>query len=136
MTDKQNYFTYIDNTSDDTDKIMENLHKQTIIDGVDVSGCECYSEYREGYCGWFTPCEGDSCQYKLDWALQQLKAKEQECKKWKEYGCFYLDKFIQYKQTLAEIKDIAMGIMDNDLEESSAYYDANNILNKISEVIE
>lgn len=28
MTDKQNYFTYTDNTSDNNDNIMENLHKQ------------------------------------------------------------------------------------------------------------
>lgn len=55
-----------------------------IIDGCDVSGCECYSAHREGYCGWFIPCEGDSCQYKLDWALQQLKAKEQECEELKK----------------------------------------------------
>ena len=51
MTDKQipnerrqyeykSVFTYTDNTTDDNDKIMENLHKQIIIDGVDVSGCE------------------------------------------------------------------------------------------------
>ena len=39
MTDKQNYFTYTDNTSDNNDKIMENLHKQ-LIDGIDVAGCE------------------------------------------------------------------------------------------------
>ncbi len=54
-----------------------------IIDGVNVSGCECYSEHREGYCGWHTPCEGDICPYKLKWALQQLKRKEQECEKLK-----------------------------------------------------
>lgn len=53
--------------------------KQIIIDGCDVSGCECYSEHCEGYCGWHTPCEGDTCPYKLEWALQQLKHKEQEC---------------------------------------------------------
>ena len=58
--------------------------KQIIIDGVDVSGCKCYSEHREGYCGWYTPCEGDTCPYKLKWALQQLKAKEQECEELKE----------------------------------------------------
>lgn len=29
MADKQNHFTYTDNTSDNNDKIMENLHKQT-----------------------------------------------------------------------------------------------------------
>ena len=34
MTDKQNHFTYTDNTSDNNDKIMENLHKQIIIDNL------------------------------------------------------------------------------------------------------
>lgn len=58
--------------------------KQIIIDGVDVSGCECYSEHREGYCGWHIPCEGDTCLYKLKWALQQLKHKEQENEELKE----------------------------------------------------
>ncbi len=38
-----------------------------------------------------------------------------------------------YEKILAEIKEIAMGIMDDDLEESSAYYDAKQILQKISE---
>lgn len=84
MTDKQNYFTYTDNTSDNNDKIMENLHKQIIIDGCDVSECCAFSKHREGYCGWYTPCEGDSCSYKLDWALDQLKRKEQECERLKK----------------------------------------------------
>lgn len=55
-----------------------------MIDGVDVSVCEAYSKHREGYCGWYTPCEGDSCSYKLDWALDQLKRKEQECEELKK----------------------------------------------------
>ena len=38
------------------------------------------------------------------------------------------------RQCLTEIKEISMGIMDDDLEESSAYYDAKQILQKISEV--
>ena len=38
-----------------------------------------------------------------------------------------------YEKILAEIEEIAMGIMDDDLEESSAYYDAKQILQKISE---
>lgn len=111
MTDKQNYFTYTDNTSDDNDKTMENLHKQTIIDGVDVSGCECYSEHREGYCGWFTPCEGDSCQYKLDWALQQLKRKEQEYEELKSARDSWISKCEQetkikelYQEQLDQLK--------------------------------
>ena len=58
--------------------------EQIMIDGVDVSVCEAYSKHREGYCGWYTPCEGDSCSYKLEWALDQLKRKEQECEEIKE----------------------------------------------------
>ena len=40
--------------------------------------------------------------------------------------------FIKYKQTLQEIKDIAMGIMDDDIEESSAYSDAKQIIDLIT----
>ena len=53
--------------------------EQIIIDGVDVSGCELYSKYREKYCEWHLPCQGQSCSYKLDWALKQLAHKTQEC---------------------------------------------------------
>ena len=42
----------------------------------------------------------------------------------------------QLGQTLTEIEEIAMCIMDDDLEESSAYYNAKQILQKISEVTE
>lgn len=59
-------------------KQINHEQNSVIIDGIDVSGCECYSEHREGYCGWHTPCEGDTCPYKLKWALQQLKTKERE----------------------------------------------------------
>ena len=69
--------------------------KQIIVDGVDVSGCECYSEHREGYCGWHIPCEGDICPYKLKWALQQLKRKEQECE-------FSNLRIIQLQETLSQ----------------------------------
>ena len=75
--------------------------KQIIIDGVDVSGCECYSEHREGYCGWHIPCEGDICLYKLKWALQQLKRKEQECEELKDE----LRKNFEEKETLHLIID-------------------------------
>lgn len=37
---------------------------------------------------------------------------------------------IKYEQALTEIEEIAMGIMDDDSEESSAYYDAKRILQK------
>ena len=62
MTDKQNYFTYTDNTSDNNDKIMENLHKQ-IIDEIDVAGCRCFtSEWDFNNCGH--ACKGTECKYK------------------------------------------------------------------------
>ena len=44
-----------------------------------------------------------------------------------------LQEYDKLKTTLAELEVIAMGIMDDDLEESSAYYDAKQILQKISE---
>lgn len=87
-------------------------------------------------------------------AQEKLLRKEQECEMLKEEleavyddckGCptcnealynanLYAKDYNKLKQTLIEIKEIAMGIMDDDLEESSAYYDAKQILQKISEV--
>ena len=72
---------------------------------------------------------------------KQLKHKEQECEEL-EKELLTNEKIInklmkevdKLKQTLAEIKEIAIGIMDDDLEESSAYYDAIQILTKITEV--
>jgi hypothetical protein len=40
-----------------------------------------------------------------------------------------------YRSALEEIKEIAMGIMDDDIDEGSAYYDADQIINKINEVL-
>lgn len=51
--------------------------KPTIIDGVDVSQCKIYSSERVGYCGWYVPCEGRSCFFKIEQALSQLKQSEQ-----------------------------------------------------------
>ena len=65
---------------------------------------------------------------------KELKAENEQLKKvsckFKDYCTCDTEKL---KQTLTEIKEIAMGIMDDDLEESSAYYDARQILQKISE---
>jgi hypothetical protein len=137
--------------------------KEIIIDGVDVSGCECYSAHREGYCGWHTPCEGDTCPYKLKWALQQLKAKEQECEAYKmeaeegkeinaelkaeneelkealNEGCLHNLTLITEKrvllQTLTEIKEIAEKIANyyDGDEYELMRKDAEQILQKISE---
>ena len=90
MADNQNYFTYTDNTSDDNDKIMENLHKQIIIDGINVINCGGY---------YFSPTGYHSCQdiqqinslgYEQDTLCEQnpnclykqLKRKEKQCNKY------------------------------------------------------
>ena len=69
---------------------------------------------------------------------QQLKAENKTQKETIDGFLTILDKLgksnIKLREILTEIKEIAMGIMDDDLEESSAYCDANRILQKISEV--
>ena len=97
--------------------------KPIIIDGVDVSGCKKY-EHEIVRCNATLKnmcfCGGRCTDKKnADCYFKQLKRKEQECNK--------------YKQTITEIEEIAMCIMDDDLEESSAYYNAKQILQKISE---
>ena len=90
--------------------------KQIIIHGVDVSGCEFYSNngwcccalIYDDYCKDF-----NKCIYKLE---QQLIHKEQECERLKEIANNALDKVnnyldkkeksLLYKQTLTEIKEI------------------------------
>ena len=119
--------------------------EQIIIDGVDVSGCEAYSKHREGYCGWHTPCEGDSCSYKLDWALDQLKRKEQECEELKSLLKVRIEDLCDscgassmmpmpckvYEKILAEIKEIAEKYNNTHLGEQQ--YCCKDILQKISE---
>ena len=67
--------------------------------------------------------KNDNCDEINDCLIKELVGgvarKEQECNK-----C---------RQTLTEIEESAMCIMDDDLEESSAYYNAKQILQKISE---
>lgn len=142
MTDKQNYFTYTDNTSDSNDKTMENLHKQIIIDGVDVSFC---THHYNGWSnlhrdtrpmceiGYDRECEPKhfECSHYVKCLEQQLKRKEQELE--------------QYKQTLAEIKEIAEKTLnmvdyktyfkrDNKSLKQEGFKSLNEILQKIREV--
>ena len=147
MTDKQipnerrqyeykSVFTYTDNTTDDNDKIMENLHKQIIIDGVDVSGCPCIQSNNIGdvICVKLARtslyCKGQPCYYKA------LERKEQECEELKElvkkqkdvlihktiladeYESAYLfenTKVAKLKYSLNEIKEIAVHCMKQDI---------------------
>ena len=85
MADKQNYFIYIDNTSDNNSKIIENLRKQinyeqnsVIIDGVDVSRCESFCN---GICCKVGFGDDASCKLFSDCNYKQLKRKEQSEKK-------------------------------------------------------
>lgn len=118
MTDKQNYFTYTDNTTDNNDKTMENLHKQIIIDGVDVSWCEHYT----GNIGYLTDknwtcrakIQGTKCE---DWSncyFKNWKRKEQECEELKREidirSCANIElslEFKKYKKAIDEIEEIA-----------------------------
>lgn len=111
--------------------------KQIIIDGVDVSGCKYFrkDDPCKNTCHYFcTPCECveiQNCMYKY------AKRKEQECEANEDLVNEYFNKIMiledrnfRLKKALTEIKEIAMGIMDDDSEESSAYYDAKRILQK------
>lgn len=77
---------------------------------------------------------------------QNLKQENEELKKeiQSQKGLITVGGKQQYEMTLAydkfktaleEIREIAMGIMDEDTEETSCYYDANTIINKINEVL-
>ena len=133
MTDKQtpnerrqyeykSVFTYTDNTTDDNDKIMENLHKQIIIDGVYVSGCEFY--WREKKL-----CNNGNltsyCQENKDCLYKKYKRKEQECERLKWY--------------LKEIRDDELKTLDVELDEYETHCidtEYTNIINLVEEALE
>lgn len=99
MTDKQNYFTYIDNTSDDTDKTMKNLYKQTIIDGVDVSGCIYYKATgKYNTCGYPDCSKNPNCYY------GKWQRKEQECEELKKENKKLKEELLDLKLQLEEEK--------------------------------
>ena len=127
------------------------MTEKIIIDGVDVSGCKKY-EHEIVRCNATLKnmcfCGGRCTDKKnADCDFKQLKRKEQEYDKLKaeneELRNFHINlvgvkecdirELLKLKQTLTEIEEIAMCIMDDDLEERSAYYNAKQILQKISE---
>ena len=57
--------------------------KQIIIDGVDVSGCECYTPNIEMDC-ILHPLQSDACKNNPNCYYKQLARKEQECKELKK----------------------------------------------------
>ena len=119
--------------------------KQMIIDGVDVSGC---SYYQHNMCTATKDDYGDCslcCQdYDMnDCYYKQLKRKEQECEELKHKVELMMDcascKVDEYKQTLAEIKEICNSVenIENinslyDAKLSGMYLQAHKILQKIS----
>ena len=133
MTDKQipnerrqyeykSVFTYTDNTTNDNDKIMENLHKQIIIDGVYVSGCEFY--WREKKL-----CNNGNltsyCQENKDCLYKKYKRKEQECERLKWY--------------LKEIRDDELKTLDIELDEYETHCidtEYTNIISLVEEALE
>ena len=118
--------------------------KQIIIDYENL--CENYSKEVGCYNTFDGSCIKEQCfTYRL---LQLLKAKEQECEELKKQhesdkglitstgkqNYQLIQEYDKLKKCLTDIEEIAMCIMDDDLEESSAYYNAKQILQKISEV--
>ena len=57
--------------------------KQVMIDGVDVSGCECYNPNIKMDC-ILHPLQSDACKNNPNCYYKQFKAKEQECKELKK----------------------------------------------------
>lgn len=104
--------------------------KQVMIDGVDVSGCECYIPNIEMNC-ILHPLQSDACKNNPNCYYKQFKAKEQECEELKEINSTLLEyrrhavtcqecyedgledgktsnkELRKLKQTLTEIKEIA-----------------------------
>ena len=129
MTDKQipnerrlyeykSVFTYTDNTTDDNDKTMENLHKQIIIDGVDVSGCKHYKNRTciADYCLTDMPFGEAKCELNPNCHYKQFKRKEQECEELKNE----LHKNFKEKDTLHLIIDRLLEASGYDTNTASA----------------
>lgn len=109
MTDKQNYFTYTDNTSDNNDKTMENLHKQ-----MDIGQCPYEGECQlcKSACSVDVYCFIKQLFDERNIAEEELYIKNQECENW-ESLCWHADKQIdeleaendKYIKVLSEIEE-------------------------------
>ena len=125
-------------TENSNSKPIRTPQDEVIIDGVDISGCEYCLKMTKYRCTIQRDVYKCLCEENPNCYYKQLKRKEQECDELKHKVELMMDcascKIDEYKQTLIEIKEIAMGIMDDDLEDSSTYYDAKQILQIIDEV--
>ena len=109
--------------------------------GKDVVWCDCTLSFR---------CEPkeNHCKFYMYYLEKQLQAKEQECEKLKKQhesdkdlitstgkqNYQLIQECDKLKKCLTDIEEIAMCIMDDDLEESSAYCNAKQILQKSANV--
>lgn len=160
MIDKQNYFTYIDNTSDDTDKTMENLYKhKEIKEQYYKLEQECEFWKKELDRTHLLMLERQDELVKEILKNDQLKVENEELKKnieicWENLKISEENKKIQhehwfqrcseiqgkandFEQTLIEIKEIAKPY--NDMSGNcvivNCFEDMYKILEKISEVL-
>ena len=131
--------------------------KQIIIDGVDVSGCECYTQNIKMDC-ILHPLQSDACKNNPNCYYKQLKRKEQkheelkeEIKHYKQIAQYhgnlsvkYTNKSAKLKQTLAEIEKQVKAMnnecfysyfdcMNCDMKNGCTYFNKKQILQKISE---
>lgn len=115
--------------------------KQVIVDGVDISGCPYYID-SDGSCSSHD-CECIKCIHNVCF-YKDYKAKEQECEELKHKVELMMDcascKVDEYKQTLAEIKEMCNSVknIENvnslyDAKLSGMYLKSRQILQKISE---
>jgi len=126
------------------------MTEEIIIDGVNVAGCEFYFEDNGVIAPDGTPeranicaspeksCENnDSCYCNKECYYKQLKRLEVECEELKRYEYTYLDKFLDLKQALEEIREIASTIItEKETQTYWTYYKTlSDIFEKINEVL-
>lgn len=110
---------------------------EIILNGVNVAECR-YLEKCSSYC---CDLHKDNCEYLEDCDFKKYKRLEQENKELKEYEYYYLDKFLNLKQALEEIREIQTTCLEFKTCEKCKFYEKcdkdieNYILNKINEVL-
>lgn len=106
-----------DNTPNNNDKIMENLHKQMNIGQCPYEGeCQLY----KSACSVDVYCFIKQLFNERNIAEEQLLSKDKECENW-ESLCKYADKQIdelqaendKYIKTLIEIEELVNRLVDN-----------------------
>ena len=127
MTDKQNHFTYTDNTSDNNDKIMENLHKQIInitIDDLingnlnDMEFTAQLSIYKQAVKSLAKELKSYKCQEKYPGQCHCA------CRCLGNEFCNDADKKInKLKQTLIEVKQLIADALDIDKTDAEQSFD-------------